>query len=155
RRTPVRARCPECRGRAGRPAVPLRSRVTELSSVVPRSDTSPKRKRGKDFFSLALRAGVVLPRPADLPRHGLGRPRSRGYNSERNLTEHPGSPPPGAVRMGRVLLVDDDPVMILDQLTHALGPQGMRIDVAHTAEEGLRQVAAHLPDVILLDVHLP
>jgi two-component system nitrogen regulation response regulator GlnG len=57
--------------------------------------------------------------------------------------------------MGRVLLVDDDPVMILDQLTHALGPQGLRIDVANTAEEGIRQVAAQLPDVILLDVHLP
>jgi two-component system nitrogen regulation response regulator GlnG len=57
--------------------------------------------------------------------------------------------------MGRVLLVDDDPVMILDQLTHALGPQGMRFDVAQTAEEGLRQIATQLPDVILLDVHLP
>jgi two-component system nitrogen regulation response regulator GlnG len=57
--------------------------------------------------------------------------------------------------MGSVLLVDDDPVMILDQVTHALGPDGIRIDVARTAEEGLRQVATHLPDVILLDVHLP
>jgi two-component system nitrogen regulation response regulator GlnG len=54
-----------------------------------------------------------------------------------------------------VLLVDDDPVMVLDQVTHALGPQGIRVDVAHTAEDGLRQVAARLPDVILLDVHLP
>jgi two-component system nitrogen regulation response regulator GlnG len=57
--------------------------------------------------------------------------------------------------MGRVLLVDDDPVMIVDQVTHALGPQGIRVDVAHTAEEGLRQVAAQPPDVILLDVNLP
>ena len=57
--------------------------------------------------------------------------------------------------MGRVLLVDDDPVMILDQMTHALGPQGVQIEVAHTAEEGIRQVAALMPDVILLDVHLP
>jgi two-component system nitrogen regulation response regulator GlnG len=57
--------------------------------------------------------------------------------------------------MGRALLVDDDPVMILDQLTHALGPQGLQIDVARTAEEGLRQVAVQPPDVILLDVHLP
>jgi two-component system nitrogen regulation response regulator GlnG len=57
--------------------------------------------------------------------------------------------------MGRLLLVDDDPVMILDQVTHALGPQGMQIEVAQTAEEGLRQVVARLPDVILLDVHLP
>jgi len=57
--------------------------------------------------------------------------------------------------MGRLLLVDDDPVMVPDQLTHALGPQNLRIEVAHTAEEGLRQIAAQLPDVILLDVHLP
>jgi two-component system nitrogen regulation response regulator GlnG len=57
--------------------------------------------------------------------------------------------------MGRLPLVDDDPVMILDQLTHAPGPQNLRIEVAQTAEEGLRQVAAELPDVILLDVHLP
>jgi two-component system nitrogen regulation response regulator GlnG len=54
-----------------------------------------------------------------------------------------------------VLLIDDDPVMILDQITHALGPQDVRIEVARTAEEGLRQVTAQLPDVILLDVHLP
>jgi two-component system nitrogen regulation response regulator GlnG len=57
--------------------------------------------------------------------------------------------------MGRVLLIDDDPAMILDQATHALGPQGIRVEVAQTAEEGLRQVAAQPPDVILLDVHLP
>src|SRR6516165_5365089 len=57
--------------------------------------------------------------------------------------------------MGRLLLIDDDPVMILDQLTHALGPQGMRIDVARTAEDGLRQITEQPPDVILLDVHLP
>src|SRR6516162_283494 len=57
--------------------------------------------------------------------------------------------------MGRLLLIDDDPVMILDQITHALGPQGIRVDVAHTAGEGLRQVAAQPPDVVLLDVHLP
>jgi two-component system nitrogen regulation response regulator GlnG len=57
--------------------------------------------------------------------------------------------------MGRVLLVDDDPVMIHDQVTHALGPQGIHVDVARTAEDGLRQVAARPPDVILLDVHLP
>jgi two-component system nitrogen regulation response regulator GlnG len=57
--------------------------------------------------------------------------------------------------MGRVLLVDDDPLMILDQVTHALGPQGIRIDVARTAEEGIRHVAAQPPEVVLLDVHLP
>src|SRR5271157_926877 len=57
--------------------------------------------------------------------------------------------------MGRLLLVDGDPAMIRDQVAHALAPQGIRIDVARTAEEGLRQIAAQPPDVILLDVHLP
>jgi DNA-binding NtrC family response regulator len=57
--------------------------------------------------------------------------------------------------MGRLLLVDDDPLMILDQLTHVLGPQGLRIDIARTAKEGIQQVTAQPPDVILLDVHLP
>jgi DNA-binding NtrC family response regulator len=57
--------------------------------------------------------------------------------------------------MGRVLLVDDDPAMVLDQLTHALGPHGLRIDVARTATEGLRLIEAEPPDLILLDVHLP
>src|SRR6516164_7696481 len=85
----------------------------------------------------------------------MGITSSNGYNSERNSTVYPGSLPPPAMRMGKVLLVDDDPVMILDQLTHALSPQGLGIDVAHTAEEGIQQVAAHPPDVILLDVHLP
>jgi two-component system nitrogen regulation response regulator GlnG len=57
--------------------------------------------------------------------------------------------------MGRLLLVDDDPVMLLDQVSHALGPQGIRVEVARTAEDGLRQVTAQPPDVILLDVNLP
>jgi two-component system nitrogen regulation response regulator GlnG len=57
--------------------------------------------------------------------------------------------------MGRLLLVDDDPAMILDQVTYALGRDGLQIDVARTAAEGLQQVVAQPPDVILLDVHLP
>ena len=57
--------------------------------------------------------------------------------------------------MASVLLVDDDPEMILDQVRHALDSQDIYLDIARTAEEGLRRVAAHVPDVILLDVHLP
>jgi two-component system nitrogen regulation response regulator GlnG len=53
------------------------------------------------------------------------------------------------------LLVDDDPAMVLDQVSHALGSQGVHVEVARTAEDGLRQVAARPPDVVLLDVHLP
>jgi two-component system nitrogen regulation response regulator GlnG len=57
--------------------------------------------------------------------------------------------------MATLLLVDDDPAMLQDQIAHALGPQGLRIEVARTAEDGLRQAAAAPPDVILLDVNLP
>src|SRR5690242_20642571 len=57
--------------------------------------------------------------------------------------------------MSRLLLVDDDPVLILDQLNHVFAPQGIRVDVARSGEEGLRQAAAQPPDVVLLDVRLP
>ncbi len=57
--------------------------------------------------------------------------------------------------MATLLLIDDDPVLLVDQLNHALGPQGVRVEVARTAEEGLRQAALRPPDVILLDVRLP
>jgi two-component system nitrogen regulation response regulator GlnG len=57
--------------------------------------------------------------------------------------------------MTRVLLIDDDPAMILDQVSHALSPRGIQVDVARTAAEGLEQVAGQVPDLILLDVHLP
>jgi two-component system nitrogen regulation response regulator GlnG len=57
--------------------------------------------------------------------------------------------------MPNLLLIDDDPEMIFDQVSHALGPRGIRVAVARTGEDGLRQVAAQPPDVVLLDVHLP
>jgi two-component system nitrogen regulation response regulator GlnG len=57
--------------------------------------------------------------------------------------------------MPGLLLVDDDPGLILAQLTHGLGPLGIGIEVACTGEDGLRQLAAQPADVILLDVHLP
>src|SRR5262245_56703116 len=57
--------------------------------------------------------------------------------------------------MARLLLVDDDPVLIVDQLRHVFEPRGVDIEVALTGEEGLRQAAEHHPDVVLLDVRLP
>jgi two-component system nitrogen regulation response regulator GlnG len=90
-----------------------------------------------------------------LARRGFGRHRPKVYNTCRSSSGHPDFPFRESVIVGRVLLVDDDPVMILDQVTHALGPQGIRVDVARTAKDGLDQVGAQLPDVVLLDVHLP
>jgi nitrogen regulation protein NR(I) len=57
--------------------------------------------------------------------------------------------------MPGLLLVDDDPGLILTQMSHALSPLGIRIEVACTGTEGLRQLAARPPDVLLLDIHLP
>jgi DNA-binding NtrC family response regulator len=57
--------------------------------------------------------------------------------------------------MTRLLLVDDDPVLILDQLNHVFTPQGIHIEVGRTGKEGLRLAADQPPDVILLDVRLP
>jgi two-component system nitrogen regulation response regulator GlnG len=57
--------------------------------------------------------------------------------------------------MARLLLIDDDPEMIFEQVSHVLGPCGVRVEVARSGEEGLREVAARPPDVILLDVRLP
>jgi two-component system nitrogen regulation response regulator GlnG len=57
--------------------------------------------------------------------------------------------------MGRLLLVDDNPVLILDQLSHVFTPQGIGIDVARSGADGLRLAAEHPPDVVLLDVRLP
>jgi DNA-binding NtrC family response regulator len=57
--------------------------------------------------------------------------------------------------MASLLLIDDDPVLILDQVTHVCGPLGLRVAVARSGQEGLRRAAAEPPDVILLDVRLP
>jgi two-component system nitrogen regulation response regulator GlnG len=57
--------------------------------------------------------------------------------------------------MSRVLLVDDDPGLIQAQVTHALSPLGIQVEVAPTGAEGLAQLTARPADVILLDVRLP
>src|SRR5437660_326457 len=57
--------------------------------------------------------------------------------------------------MARLLLIDDDPILIEDQVRHVFGPRGVEIELAGSGEEGLRRAAAHPPDVILLDVRLP
>src|SRR3954453_16341685 len=57
--------------------------------------------------------------------------------------------------MARVLLVDDDPDLILAQIHGVFGASQHRIDVARTGEEGIRRVAERPPDVVLLDLRLP
>jgi two-component system nitrogen regulation response regulator GlnG len=57
--------------------------------------------------------------------------------------------------MPTLLLVDDDPGLIQAQVSHALSPLGIQIEVARTGAEALDQLAARPADMILLDVGLP
>jgi DNA-binding NtrC family response regulator len=57
--------------------------------------------------------------------------------------------------MNRLLLVDDDPGLILDQIEHVFAPQGVEITTASTGAEGLHQFEKNHPDVVLLDLRLP
>ena len=57
--------------------------------------------------------------------------------------------------MARLLIIDDDPDLIREQVSHLFAPRGMQIAVARSAREGLDEVAREKPDVILLDVMLP
>jgi two-component system nitrogen regulation response regulator GlnG len=57
--------------------------------------------------------------------------------------------------MDHLLLIDDDPVVIPEQVRHAFPAPRYRVDVAVTGAEGLECVGARLPDVILLDLRLP
>ncbi len=57
--------------------------------------------------------------------------------------------------MPRILLVDDFPSLLLDQLNHLFVARGWQIDVARSGAEGLECAATSAPDVVLLDVSLP
>src|SRR5262249_57231890 len=61
--------------------------------------------------------------------------------------------PSATFTMPRLLLIDDAPDLIVEQVRHAF--PGHRVDVAETAEDGLKQVRRAPPDVILLDLRLP
>src|SRR5688572_2086057 len=57
--------------------------------------------------------------------------------------------------MPRLLIVDDDPILLLEQVTQLFAPRGIEIEVAMSAREGLAQIEAKPPDVVLLDVSMP
>src|SRR5437588_6514559 len=57
--------------------------------------------------------------------------------------------------MAHVLLIDDDPVLIPEQVRQASPAPRYRVEVAGTGAAGLERVAAGPPDVILLDLRLP
>src|SRR5262245_54797591 len=56
-------------------------------------------------------------------------------------------------RMAHLLLIDDDPAVIEEQVRQAFPTH--RVAVAGTGAEGLKQIGDKPPDVILLDLRLP
>src|SRR3954451_2407134 len=57
--------------------------------------------------------------------------------------------------MAHLLLIDDDPALIPEQVRQAFPAPRYRVEVAGTGAEGLDRVRAGPPDVILLDLRLP
>src|SRR6202030_1476038 len=57
--------------------------------------------------------------------------------------------------MAHLLLIDDDPAIIREQVCQAFPAPRYRVEVAATGAEGLARVRAAPPDVILLDLRLP
>lgn len=53
-----------------------------------------------------------------------------------------------------VLIADDEP-NIVAALEYLLEKEGYRVLIARNGDEALRQVEAHLPDLVLLDVMMP
>lgn len=54
----------------------------------------------------------------------------------------------------KILVVEDNP-MNLELMTDLLEFEGLTVVTATSGEEGVRQAAEHLPDLILMDVSLP
>src|ERR1700674_2052228 len=57
--------------------------------------------------------------------------------------------------MAHLLLIDDDPVLIPEQVRQAFPAPRFRVEVACTGAEGIERVSAGPPEVILLDLRLP
>src|SRR3954454_16120047 len=57
--------------------------------------------------------------------------------------------------MAYVLLIDDEPAVVSEQVRQAFPSPRHRVEIASTGATGLSRVAAETPDVILLDLRLP
>src|SRR5215472_3601673 len=57
--------------------------------------------------------------------------------------------------MASMLLIDDDPDLLPDQMRQVFPAPAHRVEIAPTGAEGLRRAADLRPDVILLDLRLP
>jgi len=60
-----------------------------------------------------------------------------------------------AKQMPHVLVIDDDPLLIPQQVRHVFPAPAYRVEIASDASSGLASVRRDPPDVILLDLRLP
>ncbi len=135
------------------PGVPEKRRLrARLRQVLPRGSRTRGGRRGTGADHLPR--GGARPRGAD-----LGRGPARG---RRLVSLHAAAGPPGC--RGRRDVVSDPPrtVLVVDDEAQmrtfvriALEAYGFQTLEASTAAEGLRQAAAHVPDLVLLDLGLP
>jgi DNA-binding NtrC family response regulator len=57
--------------------------------------------------------------------------------------------------MAHLLLIDDDPAVVPEQVRRAFPPPAHRVDIATTAASGIELARRARPDVVLLDLRLP
>ena len=57
--------------------------------------------------------------------------------------------------MASLLLIDDDPDLLPDQMRQVFPAPAHRVEIAPTVREGLERARDGRPDVILLDLRLP
>src|SRR5258705_364405 len=57
--------------------------------------------------------------------------------------------------MAHLLVIDDDPAVIPEQVRQTFPRPSNRVDIASTGAEGLQRVRTAPPDIILLDLRLP
>lgn len=78
-------------------------------------------------------------------------------NLDHNAVGHlsPGMNVDCDLSMAHLLLIDDDPDIVAEQVRSAFPAPGHRFDMALSGADGLKQIAANPPDVILLDLRLP
>ena len=55
---------------------------------------------------------------------------------------------------GKILIADDEPNIVV-ALEYLLRRSGYEVHIARNGDEALRQVEAHVPDLVLLDVMMP
>jgi two-component system, OmpR family, response regulator MprA len=60
----------------------------------------------------------------------------------------------GVTEAGAILVIEDD-AGIRETLSDFLRSEGFRVDVARDGGEGLERIAAHRPDVVLVDLIMP